>query len=1109
MRIYTSVLMGVLITTVLILSPVVFVKAYGQRGLSSTEFEDLGKLGIRPTAMTLGDIKEVYFEDNFEFVNSEYNIVLFRIPVNTVDCSEIQPEQDLKNNFFYVKYLGSEESKDLADMGIPKVEVYRVFFRNPEDDKLNTTLKSHFYDTVDIDLWGRVDKNSPCDSDNKKSGTKGVTQLGIDLDNFYEEDIEYKKNDCEIEVNEFEDSAAWLDIPNNCFRNAEKSGAHITKVDIELPKEITDKIKIKPRDGTNKRFIKITDAPEVTKRGDAESKYTINFSAHYCVKNINEVTKKGDPAEPDHDKCTTAPETKDGVITVIVKNTYDEPKVTGCAQPDPRCGSATAAVSGSSCFTGTGLNINPSDEEVPSLSIGLGGDATQEYKACNTHPRRGKICAGPATITFRNLRDGQGCTTTPGIEKPVNIKIDVTTGPEGRDIDIIGNKVRSITFTASDTNRNSPLWRHWYLARKKKDGYFQFVACNKENIASWDSGTAGQSVTLDEEGDNNAYVCFGAKEGEEEYYLGRKYSAVIDTQTYNRDVSFAVAGAPSNPWLTVSGTAEPSATVEVVKVTSNEITVPQESNIVTASPATGVWSTIITNAINPDQDTNLAVVTRVSDGLHEVVQTHKTTIPSNPTGGPPPPPPETETGDTTGDDTSGGGGGGSTGEDTNPQDTNPQRDRQPPFTIRADTNSITEGASITWTVTKGEDATTAGATVSCTEQGEWGATPLEKKVSIQTAGNTTSFTMKTADDETVESVGSITCSVTGSRYIVKVFSNDKDSGLIVDCTFGSEKDETGRKEKEQCGIKHLFQLANNIMKLLLWLAITGAGILLFYKGARLAINVFVKGGDQQARKDMQSALKAIAFGLLFVLSAYLIVKAGFDIIGYNLNGGNPFVWNESSLQTPEVPEPARQEPPANPSTAGTQPQQPEPVGTLSPIEEPQPPEEEQQPTAAQETEKCVRRVNGELKKIDCTCTNCTTLTRITTKNKNKVHADLAEKLYELNETAGLKSWRVTEAWPTTSSHSGDCHYVGTCVDINFIKVSPDDLPSDDEIASFIVAAEDAGLFAVWETRDSSRVAALQSRSDIEDKNIQDYEVPDHFSVYDCSLPEPPRLCSAP
>ena len=117
------------------------------------------------------------------------------------------------------------------------------------------------------------------------------------------------------------------------------------------------------------------------------------------------------------------------------------------------------------------------------------------------------------------------------------------------------------------------------------------------------------------------------------------------------------------------------------------------------------------------------------------------------------------------------------------------------------------------------------------------------------------------------------------------------SNLVIDCSFGEG-------EKEDCGVKHFFQLANNVMKLLLWVAITGAGLLIFYKGTKLAINVFIKGGHQQARQEVQSALRATLIGLLFILGAYLLVKAGFDIIGYNLNGGDPFKWNESSLPTP-------------------------------------------------------------------------------------------------------------------------------------------------------------------------------------------------------------------
>lgn len=112
------------------------------------------------------------------------------------------------------------------------------------------------------------------------------------------------------------------------------------------------------------------------------------------------------------------------------------------------------------------------------------------------------------------------------------------------------------------------------------------------------------------------------------------------------------------------------------------------------------------------------------------------------------------------------------------------------------------------------------------------------------------------------------------------------SGLIVDCGFG--------KGEKTCEIRHLFDLANRIIKLLLWVAVTGAGIVIFWKGVKLATNIFWPGGYNTARDDFQKSMKGVLTGLFFILSAYLIVKAGFDIVGYQLNDGKPFVLDSTT-----------------------------------------------------------------------------------------------------------------------------------------------------------------------------------------------------------------------
>ena len=319
-----------------------------------------------------------------------------------------------------------------------------------------------------------------------------------------------------------------------------------------------------------------------------------------------------------------------------------------------------------------------------------------------------------------------------------------------------------------------------------------------------------------------------------------------------------------------------------------------------------------------------------------------------------------------------------------------------------------------------------------------------------------------------------------------VVQTPEQSNLIIDCSFG----ESG---KEDCGVQHFFKLANNVMRLLLWVAVTGAGLLIFFKGAKLAISVATKGGHQQARKEIQDALKATLWGLLFILGAYLIVKAGFDIIGYNLNDGDPFKYDEQSLPTPGISRSSTSPPPKDP-----------------PANNPSPPSTGNPPTPGQtgptntsppqtETAQCVRVGGGT---APCTCTDCTTPTGIAFKNNKKMHNTLATKLANLKGKIASPSWVVTEAWPTTSGHSGQCHYVGTCVDVDFNSAY-----SDEDIKLFIQKAREVGLLAVFETRSETTASRLIG-SGIPSNNVLRWDTitGDHFSVYDCTLPHPSRRC---
>ncbi len=68
-----------------------------------------------------------------------------------------------------------------------------------------------------------------------------------------------------------------------------------------------------------------------------------------------------------------------------------------------------------------------------------------------------------------------------------------------------------------------------------------------------------------------------------------------------------------------------------------------------------------------------------------------------------------------------------------------------------------------------------------------------------------------------------------------------------------------------------------------------------------------------------------------------------------------------------------------------------------------------------------------------TCENCVSLSPIPYKNNNQVNEQLKSLLMSIpRDNATIGAWRVTEAFPPTSTHASLCHYRGTCVDVNFL-----------------------------------------------------------------------------
>ncbi len=113
-------------------------------------------------------------------------------------------------------------------------------------------------------------------------------------------------------------------------------------------------------------------------------------------------------------------------------------------------------------------------------------------------------------------------------------------------------------------------------------------------------------------------------------------------------------------------------------------------------------------------------------------------------------------------------------------------------------------------------------------------------------------------------------------------------GLVVDCGFPGQNDGDG------CKISHLFTLANKILKVIIWFATIGFVLVIVWSGVRMSINVFW-GGPEAVTSAAKKHIGWSAFGLILVLSAWLIVKFAFAALGYRY--GSPFSVPEPSTTT--------------------------------------------------------------------------------------------------------------------------------------------------------------------------------------------------------------------
>ena len=100
-----------------------------------------------------------------------------------------------------------------------------------------------------------------------------------------------------------------------------------------------------------------------------------------------------------------------------------------------------------------------------------------------------------------------------------------------------------------------------------------------------------------------------------------------------------------------------------------------------------------------------------------------------------------------------------------------------------------------------------------------------------------------------------------------------DGVLAVNCGFGDA-------DKEDCDVEHLFELADRFLGVLIWLAVTGVGLVIVWHGVILSLNIFFPGDFQSAKTKTLGALKLSVAGLFLVLAAWLIVKSFFGLFGY-------------------------------------------------------------------------------------------------------------------------------------------------------------------------------------------------------------------------------------
>ena len=1111
MRIHKSLFLNIL-AAIFLISP--FFVTYGQR-IEQEDNETPIKIRYEKTkepARVFDIIDEGYFEGNFELVNSGYNNKVFEIHRDSIYCIEIQ-QQGLENHWFSVALQESIEGTNPSD--IPVTDVYRISYKNPEDEKINKTLEPHFYDTIDINWWEKAKENGTyldCDRNNKGED-EGVVQFGMDLNNHYEKDTEYDGGRCKVEVGESTetDTSFGFSIPDRCFKNINTSGAYIKHITPSENLPNFDKQKVSEVveffDTTNRLITKIT-APEV----EEDTTYTLNFTAHFCVGEIEGTT------EQEHNNCSTEDDetqetvTQEGIVEIKVLNR--DPCASGCGCGDPYC-SASSVVT---CECEENENENSCKKvEKPDPPC----DNGCSEGVCNLYPERPP-------------EPGSG-----GIPHPENRNIDFEItycteggscaicdeygfGPNKEDTCPEKTEVDEVRVKAKDGTVDTSYWRVFTVKGGTTCPIFGETLFG-EDTTRWGSigldinafttssgvsevGRVNGSVQsrYREDNDviivnsktyNNATLCFASKlkpgqdfdtDGiDQDIEYGWPTLPLIDViKTFTITSDKIVAAAPGlqqqeqeKEKFELCGTVDKDAKITEIEVYGGVITGGRIQRIITevtvqtlASSAIQVKYTpqgtkvkewcVYTDIVSVEErigevETKLEVIVYAENakGVIKKVSRHPVTV---------------------------NGDGSITVPDENELIT-------PPTTCENKVKDENE---------TGIDCGGPCPACDSTENDDDDDDDDDDDNNLPANCNGTSCTLGNLRD----------ISGGGDRKLVEI-PKQKESGLIIPCSFGEEKrnEKTGKLlpgSKENCGIKHLFQLANNIMKLLLWLAIIGAGVVIFWKGAKLATNIYWPGGYDTARSEFQEALKVILIGLAIILGAYAIVQTGFNIVGYDEDElGDPFVFDPQKTKIENL-QPSDTGGEGSGSGGGT-PNPTRPPNNGGPA-----------PTDAEKDE-CEKHSRKEIDK-PCECSNCEILSEgsgIECKDNCKATRSLADNLKTLKASSS-SPWRVTEGWPPTVRHASSCHYNGTCVDINFYSNGRSDHgPADSadvkdfedfkiKVEAFIADAKNAGLCAVYEIPDATSFCNSRGfstlRKNFTDNNreIQFFTVScPHFSVY--------------